>query len=111
MVATVEIGEILNGAFQVAGSPTDSCEVKLHGTSGDLLYEQDVSAASEPSGVWNGLALQFTSILLTFTRDSNGEIEAPNGFLLTSPASIQFNFWESGVTGNLGLDSAYVGIS
>ena len=46
MVATDEICEILNGAFQVAGSPADSYEVELHDTSGDLLWEDDVGGAA-----------------------------------------------------------------
>ncbi|MGC9261236.1 MAG: hypothetical protein ACP5I8_14320 [Phycisphaerae bacterium] len=105
----------VEGAFQVtdatAGSSPTSYDVKLYDTSSDKLYDEDVSAASEPSGVWNGLALEFSPILLTFGRGSNNTIIAPDGFVLTSPANILQDFWESGVTSNLGLDPAAVGIS
>ncbi len=104
----------VEGAFQVtdatAGSSPTSYDVKLYDTSGDKLYEEDVSAASEPTGIWNGLALEFTPILLTFGRGSNNTIIAPDGFVLTSPANILQNFWESGVTSSLGQDSTAVEI-
>jgi hypothetical protein len=102
----------VEGAFQVtdatAGSSPTSYDVKLYDTSGDKLYEQDVSAASEPSGVWNGLALEFSPILLTFDRGSNNTIIAPDGFVLNSPANILQNFWESGVTSGSGYNSGTV---
>ena len=102
----------VDGAFQVtdatAGSSPTSYDVKLYDTSGDKLYEEDVSAASEPTGIWNGLALEFTPILLTFGRGSNNTIIAPDGFVLTSPANILFNFWQSGVIGPLDSNTAEI---
>ena len=101
----------LNGAFQVtdatSGSSPTSYNVKLY-DSGTLLYEQDVSAASEPVGVWNGLAISY-SLAASLNHDANGDItNTVNNVLVTvpSPAQILQNFWESVLTNP--LDSSTV---
>ena len=87
----------LNGAFQVtdatSGSSPTSYDVKIYDTNSDLLYENDVSAASEPSGVWDGLALSY-SLAATLNHDANGDIIGINGSY-ASPLNILQNFWES----------------
>ena len=109
---TGQIQLTLNGAFQVtdavSGSSPTSYNVKIYDTSSNLLYENDVSAAAEPSGVWNGLALTY-SYAVTLNHDSNGNIIGVNGVLVPSPADILQNFWESVLTNP--LDSSTVGVS
>ena len=106
MVATDEIGEILNGVFQVAGSSTDSCEVELHDTE-TLLYEQGVSAAAEPPGVWNGLAISYSLAALPKRGASGGITNNVNNVPVTvpSPAEIFQNLWKTGATSDSGYDS------
>ncbi len=106
----------LNGVFKVtdatSGSSPTSYNVKLY-DSGTLLYEQDVSAASEPVGVWNGLAISY-SLAASLNHDANGDItNTVNNVLVTvpSPANILQNFWESNVTGDGGYNSGTVEIS
>jgi hypothetical protein len=76
-----------------SGSSPTAYDVKIYDTNSDLLYENDVSAASEPSGVWDGLALSY-SLAATLNHNANGEIIGVNGSY-AGPLNILQNFWES----------------
>ncbi len=87
----------LNGAFQVtdatSGSSPTSYTVKLYDSNSHLLWEDDVSAAAEPPGVWNGLALTY-SLTAVLNHDANGNIIGI-GASYAGPLNILQNFWES----------------
>ena len=102
MVTTDEICDILNGAFQVAGSPTDSCEVKMHNTSGELPWADDVPTSGY-AGAWNGLAWSY-SLAADLGHNSSGQVVGHLGSPIASPTNILQNFWEEIVSGP--LDSA-----
>jgi hypothetical protein len=109
--ANGEIQLTLNGAFQVtdatSGSSPTSFNVKLYDTNGDLLWEQDVSAASEPTtGIWNGLALTY-SLTADLWHDASGKIIGVNGSY-AGPLNILQNFWQPDIIGP--LDSSTVEI-
>ncbi len=76
-----------------SGSSPTAYDVKIYDSNTDLLYENDVSAASEPSGVWDGLALSY-SLAATLNHNANGEIIGVNGSY-AGPLNILQNFWES----------------
>ncbi len=100
----------LNGAFQVtdatSGSSPTSYSVKIYDSNSHLLWEDDVSAAAEPLGVWNGLALTY-SLAAILNHDSNGNIIGVDGSY-AGPLNIFQNFWQAGVTSDSGYNSGTV---
>ncbi len=102
----------LNGAFQVtdaiSGSSPTSYDVKIYDSNSHLLWENDVSAAAEPPGVWNGLALTY-SLTAILNHDANGNIIGLNGSY-AGPLNILQNFWQAGITSDSGYNSSTVGV-
>ncbi len=93
MVAIVEICDILNGAFQVAGSSTDSHQAKLYDASGDKLgdgsencgvqYGSEGGTTVELANLGNTLPL--TSLPAAILNGGNAKADVVENNLIPSP--------------------------